>query len=799
MEIISPIILEDLSSSPAAPSSGKISFYFKNGLPYYKKSNNTETVFGDEGTVSAQLIEINANTTGIIGTTLSSITDNSASKPYVIKLTPGIYIEDTITSKPYVAIIGDSYNTTFIEVNATNKDVIIGADQSMISNVTLRGATDSGKCAIKYSSSSGIATAFFNVENVRFGANNILIKTIGTGGQVCAVQCTNVKYGGTGNEFDIGFWATFDGISGSSTIQLRSVTTTNGSIASPITVFALADGANCQIVCNSAQVNKSGTTTGIAFQAINAGSLRLTAVNIRNWATGIDMPNIGAATNVSAIGCNFELNTIDLNVAHTAATGKVEGAIKEKTIINDSSTVYVVGINRYTITVRKQGGDFTTINDALNFITDNSSTNIYLIDVGAGVFTTSLVNLSAKPWVNIRGASINSTIIRPSANNHHVFQIGEMNEISFMTIENAGSGFAGVYSSNGGIFSQLHKITFNNCDTGILVENTNVETEFYAEYVDFSGTFAYGIRVANNGSSSLFVNAENCYCFPTSGINTCYLITGSNADFHLELSGNENNSGSIGGKGIEWHSGANVDVSAVYFYNFDTAISMPNTGAAPVGHFIAVKTENCTTDLSIQHTGGQGSFQGVMNNPSISIVSDATFGVQYFESLLGNKKEIYFDAASFNPSSGTTPTSSAATRSVLTATGNSFLAYSGTGSTVFNASVNFRIPKDYLRNARFKVIYTSATNANNIRWQFIITNKAIGQDLATQTETGLGVTVPAVTQYNVAETPWIVPTTSFAMGDTVSIRVYRDPSNAADTANVDAYIQGLIFEYEGSK
>ncbi len=82
-------------------------------------------------------------------------------------------------------------------------------------------------------------------------------------------------------------------------------------------------------------------------------------------------------------------------------------------------------INVQIINVKSDAGygEFTSVNAAIQSITDATSTKPYLVVVGPGIYTEPLIDLTLKPYVTIKGSSISSTIIQPDASTHHVFDL----------------------------------------------------------------------------------------------------------------------------------------------------------------------------------------------------------------------------------------------------------------------------------------------------------------------------------------------------------------------------------------
>lgn len=435
---------------------------------------------------------------------------------------------------------------------------------------------------------------------------------------------------------------------------------------------------------------------------------------------------------------------------------------------------------------------------ALASISGNTTTNRFVIRILPGIYIDSLIDLSAKSYVSIVGASIQSVILHPLTGSQHMIKIGALNEVSFLSIEGVGSGFAAIAAINSGDYAQLHKVSTLDCDINILVEATSSDSILYAEYVDFNGAYSYGIKYVNSGGFRAYCNFENGYNLPTSGTPIGYFLSGSNAHLDLKATGNEQ-LGANGGTGIIIQDGGTLDAISCSFENWTIGISMPNIGTTPKAQFSGCSTKVNTTAISIQHVSGSGSFQGSMDNPVISIVSTATFGISYLERLLGNKMTVYYDPYSISPAAVTTPTAAAATTVVQSSvTGLVAIQFSGTADQ--NGSLNMRIPKDYLSGGRFKISWSSSsTSANSIKFAPILSVKALGDSLITQTETLTPQTIVAGTINVRQETAFFVPVTALVADQLLVLRVTRLATDAADTFTGAIFINGVTFEYNSSK
>lgn len=266
---------------------------------------------------------------------VDSITDASASNPYIIRIGPGVYIEDTITMQPYVWVQGAEQDQTIIQINATNKHVIVGADNSGISKCLLRGATDAGFAAIYYQSLVGTSNTSFFVEDVRFGNNDTLVISDGQLAPT-AVFIENCKIGGV-HQFNHGFLAQAGG-----RVIVRNSTTTSLTAPLPDYIFK-GTGTGSQIVLNGIQARSASTTSGACIHLADGATLRALSVNIRMFGTALFVENSGSASIVDAVGVLCEGNTMDIVVDHPAADGTFSGsASHQKITVNPSSGFSVI-------------------------------------------------------------------------------------------------------------------------------------------------------------------------------------------------------------------------------------------------------------------------------------------------------------------------------------------------------------------------------------------------------------------------------------------------------------------------
>ena len=572
-----------------------------------------------------------------IESAVNSITDASATNTYTVKVYPGIYVENPITLKSYVAIKGESSISTVVSASNPSSSLFVMADQSMVIDMQIQGCTAPSVSAIYYSSPTTPQTnAIAYVENVRFGTNytNAMVQGSGSSGN-CILQCSNVKYGGytdsSLSSFTTGFYVTSGSSGGIGRMQLRNVTSTNGGVAGsdPNQIFALADAPGCTFIVNGCLLTRAtGAATGTGFKVYNGGSLRLTGVNFQRWINGIWAPQTGSAPSIDAVALNFENCTTDVLVQHTGTTGKVQGTDTFlKTNITSSAPLYEVGQDPRRITVGKKGADFTSISASVAYITDSGENNRYVIEVGPGQYVEKEIDLTGRPYVSIVGSSIQTTQIFPSSSNQHLIKMGINNEVSFLSLTNAPAGYSALYVDDIGDYAQAHKLSFFDCDTCLTVLSSTQDTKFYGEYLDFNGVYSTGSYVSSSNGFLALASLENYYQFPTgsSGLIANY---GTGATTELDMY-----SGAMIGEGaadptsvaVLLENGADLQASGFDFPGWGSAVKIHASNSASFNIVGTMIHDSVNYDFEILHPSSSCRYQGTADHSKISNVSPNFF------------------------------------------------------------------------------------------------------------------------------------------------------------------------------
>jgi hypothetical protein len=552
---------------------------------------------------------------------IDSITDATSNNVYQIKVNAGVYIEDTISMKEYVYINGDSSLTTTISIDDNAKDLFILTGNTSVANCFLLGGTNTDKSIFKTTTALGLG-ASFSTQNCLFGAGDKMFNiNVSTGSSIVSIVNCGMSLLGT--------FKTFMDIQGSGS---TTVSMANTKLAwSP---FVNADnflhlrGVNNSVSITDFGLINQGFVTNL-FRVNDGSTLNLIGASIDGGNNVIYNENIGAGATIRCANVSIVNSTNDIDILHSGTTGFFSG-VKDytKTNILYQSPFYISGEDSRLITVNKKGGNFSTIKEAVDSITDSSESNRYQILVGPGEFMEQEIDMVGKPYVSVVGSTIQTTIIKPLTQAQNIFSIGEYNELSFLWLEGAGVGYAGVDVNDSGDYSQVHKVTINNCNIGVNIQSSTQDTIFYGEYLDINGGYDYGVRVVANNGFIADVNLENYYNFPEStGSTVCTYVSGFGAKVHVSTC---SNIGDGGGNDTAFYvqNAGELNVSNTDVDDFDIGYHVGNVGSGSTISIISSKCSNSSTyDLFVEHPNANGIFQSIFTNDKISIDPSASISL----------------------------------------------------------------------------------------------------------------------------------------------------------------------------
>ena len=292
---------------------------------------------GDPGQFENQLFVNTVPETGQFGSikdAVDSITDASLSKPYVVYVGPGQFVEDTITMKPFVSIQGLDRNTSNIITDSPSKDLIIGTNDSSISNVTLSGSTDTGKALIKITST--MAGGVFTVAESLFGNGDqfVLLDSVNFA-QITVHDCFSTSMSNPTNAFH----ATGAGISVVAIISFNGVF---GPGVSWTNVF-LADTPTSQFILFGVGLMSAGGVATNGIHLINGAKVSTQGVAFLSGVLrAVYVENVGVAPTIQIASLTVLGATDDIFIEHPGATGFINGAFtKSKVIVDDAASISI--------------------------------------------------------------------------------------------------------------------------------------------------------------------------------------------------------------------------------------------------------------------------------------------------------------------------------------------------------------------------------------------------------------------------------------------------------------------------
>jgi len=278
-------------------------------------------------------------------------------------------------------------------------------------------------------------------------------------------------------------------------------------------------------------------------------------------------------------------------------------------------------------------GQFSSIKDAVDSITTNSSTNSFTVQIYPGIYTEDPITL--KSFVSVEAIGDNTVIVQPTVSTNDVFIINGSNcRLSKVQIQGAtGINAAAIRVISAPVPAVLDYVGISNCYEHIVVEttatpalvllrftrqNSGAETRRFFRVTSTAGqqtVLRNFIGLASEMNGTNFIEAA--------------FVQGTGATFDA------NNlfvqSTTTIGDGIRINDGAIfTTTSGISVSGFNRNVFVENVGAAPI-----LQTSNLTllngvtADLAVEHPGTTGFFNGVANRHFVFVTTGASLGLNY--------------------------------------------------------------------------------------------------------------------------------------------------------------------------
>jgi pectin methylesterase-like acyl-CoA thioesterase len=636
-----------------------------------------------------------------IKTAIDSITNSSTVNPYVVKVGPGVYTENTITMKTGVYLIGSATGATVITPTSSTGTIIIGADNSMIQNLYLTGASGSGGKAIYYTATTSTTGSVFFVRDCNFANNDIHIDLYGLtyATTMLVERCTAV-----------GTSSTCFKLTNTSSVSTRmtlSEITYQQLVTPECTYMYYASGPNVFLTCQNILAKVFDGANSIAFYTNDGAETRVNGLTIKGFDTIMYVPS----------GSSNTSNIFISSVIYQSITSYLVRILNSNTLgywdsptdylkmsIPTDCLFYISNKDSTIVTVQKSGGDFTSIAAAVNAITDANSTNRYIINVGAGTFVEPEIVM--KPYVSIQGSG-RATFIEPDSTSHHIIRGCDSSELYSFVIGGSGTGYAAIYQEtpSGTSTSALicRNILFRDnyllCWTYGNTGQAHVVL-FNCRYGG-SNSFTYGFRATNNNNtvaSKITIIGTTSQGF-TSPLPTdlCY-ASGTNCAITLNGFNCVNKSTiESGTTAFRVSNGGHIHLVAVNIEGFDNGIIAENSGSGPDIVIVGTSINSCNTDINIANPDTVGSvdisatrtkiFKNSLSTISMFVVDPEETGVS-FAGPFYYAQQNFSDITDVSKLITNTPTMGLITGGSLSTSGSLSIAVSG-GSGYLDDAIRY--------------------------------------------------------------------------------------------------------------
>ena len=327
------------------------------------------------------------------------------------------------------------------------------------------------------------------------------------------------------------------------------------------------------------------------------------ALNISNFNHGIHC-DVGSSGNIYFTGSSFHDNIMNIHILSDNITGYFFGTIARPLVsIPDICPFYLYNTDPKVIKVSKKGGDFDSINNAIEFITDASESQQYIIKVGPGLYIES--QIITKDYVHIIG-EYGGTFIQTSETLKHAFVINTQTNIQYINFIGPLTTYSVISctGSNDNKKGSFYSCFFQNCNNILLQTVVDGQSKLLFRNCYISSNLINGFVIQSNNINAAKIEIDilslNGYAL------TGNLIDASGEKTEIIVNNAFCNSSTQTGKFISISNGSDIILSNCKVINVNTAIYVPNSGLGPKLNIISCIFKNCISNVNIGNSLATG-------------------------------------------------------------------------------------------------------------------------------------------------------------------------------------------------
>lgn len=435
-----------------------------------------------------------------IAAAIASITDAAEDKRYLVLVQPGRYIEEGLVLPEYVTVSGTNVcSVQIVPPVPSLLDVFTLQDNTCLANIEINGTTDTGLAAVAVVSAG---TSFVFRVHTEFTDIGIRMNLSGGASHTCTTQMVLMDRHITNF---INIVADVSSIAVLNMSQTYNINTPTGT--TPLVISL--DGAGTDLILSGGNMSREldAVPFGVFSRQVNGARLIASGIEVDGYVTIFDVPADTGNPELLVDSVESKDSTTLINVLNTNTTGHLFSNIEQRNRINivQSSSFTISNRDNNKVTVAKKGADFTSVAEAIAYVTAQSPTavNSWTVEIGTGTFTENNP-IMVPAFVSITGVSTLNTNIAAADPTQPVLIILEgsvtLDNLSITGANTGGSGVLYNGSAVGNTF-YVNNVDVYDCTTGYDMTNQAGFCIIVIRHIsmgalgEFTSAQRYGIRV----------------------------------------------------------------------------------------------------------------------------------------------------------------------------------------------------------------------------------------------------------------------------------------------------------------